>query len=158
MEQYSRGWRGAPAKGVGRVTGAKVQILSSPPEKSTVKTVLFSYPSHRLGISSTHEVRCISSAPVGLYIITRQRVFPCGLMIYNGKPLVIYRNKLRMIYTPPAWWRCERQWRFISRQAHASVPLFLRRLIVVDKIVNILSQFKPLNRIYNLSLIRNIYA
>ncbi len=31
MEKYSRGRRGAPAKGVGRVTGAKVQILSSPP-------------------------------------------------------------------------------------------------------------------------------
>ena len=32
MEKYSRGRRGAPAKGVGRVTGAKVQILSSPPK------------------------------------------------------------------------------------------------------------------------------
>ena len=35
MEKYSRGRRGAPAKGVGRVTGAKVQILSSPPTKRT---------------------------------------------------------------------------------------------------------------------------
>ena len=34
MEKYSRGRRGAPAKGVGRVTGAKVQILSSPPKKT----------------------------------------------------------------------------------------------------------------------------
>ena len=31
MEQYSRGWRGAPAKGVGRVTGARVQISPAPP-------------------------------------------------------------------------------------------------------------------------------
>ena len=30
MEKYSRGWRGAPAKGVGRVTGARVQIPLSP--------------------------------------------------------------------------------------------------------------------------------
>ena len=30
-ESYSRGWRGAPAKGVGRVTGAVVQIHSTPP-------------------------------------------------------------------------------------------------------------------------------
>ena len=36
MEKYSRGRRGAPAKGVGRVTGAKVQILSSPPRKKAL--------------------------------------------------------------------------------------------------------------------------
>ena len=29
-EKYSRGWRGAPAKGVGRATGARVQIPLSP--------------------------------------------------------------------------------------------------------------------------------
>ena len=33
MEQYSRGWRGAPAKGVGRATGARVQIPPAPPLK-----------------------------------------------------------------------------------------------------------------------------
>ncbi len=31
MEKYSRGRRGAPAKGVGRETGARVQIPPSPP-------------------------------------------------------------------------------------------------------------------------------
>ena len=35
MEKYSRGWRGAPAKGVGRVTGARVQIPLSPLFKNT---------------------------------------------------------------------------------------------------------------------------
>ena len=30
LEKYSSGWRGAPAKGVGRVTGARVQIPLSP--------------------------------------------------------------------------------------------------------------------------------
>ena len=30
METYSRGRRGAPAKGVGRATGARVQIPLSP--------------------------------------------------------------------------------------------------------------------------------
>ena len=30
MEKYSRGRRGAPAKGVGRATGARVQIPLSP--------------------------------------------------------------------------------------------------------------------------------
>ncbi|CCP24279.1 Hypothetical protein MCYN_0547 [Mycoplasmopsis cynos C142] len=31
MEQYSRGWRGGPAKTVGEATPAEVQILSVPP-------------------------------------------------------------------------------------------------------------------------------
>ena len=33
METYSRGWRGAPAKGVDWETGARVQISLSPPFK-----------------------------------------------------------------------------------------------------------------------------
>ena len=33
LEKYSSGRRGAPAKGVGRVTGAEVQIFSSPPKQ-----------------------------------------------------------------------------------------------------------------------------
>ena len=64
-----------------------VRILPLPPTKtehlSTDKCSVFVYPSLRLGISSPREVRCISSAPSGLYIITRQRASPCGLMIYN---------------------------------------------------------------------------
>ena len=31
VEQYSRGWRGAPAKGVEWVTAARVQIPPAPP-------------------------------------------------------------------------------------------------------------------------------
>ncbi len=41
-EKYSRGRRGAPAKGVGRETGARVQIPLSPlffPDEIAVKTV-----------------------------------------------------------------------------------------------------------------------
>ena len=34
MENYSSGGRGAPAKGVGWVTGARVQIPDSPPRTS----------------------------------------------------------------------------------------------------------------------------
>ena len=47
MEKYSRGRRGAPAKGVGQETGARVQIPPSPP---TIPTVL----GHRNTIN--HEV------------------------------------------------------------------------------------------------------
>jgi len=37
------------------------------------KNIFFVYPSRRLGISSPREAWCISSAPVGLDLITRQR-------------------------------------------------------------------------------------
>ena len=40
-EKYSRGWRGAPAKGVGRETGARVQIPPSPPRKQVSKDACF---------------------------------------------------------------------------------------------------------------------
>ena len=35
-EKYSSGRRGAPAKGIGRVTGARVQIPPSPPYIPTI--------------------------------------------------------------------------------------------------------------------------
>ena len=54
------------------------------PKNTHSKECVFFYPSRRLGISSPREVRCISSAPLGLYLITRQRVFSCGLMRYNA--------------------------------------------------------------------------
>ena len=43
MEKYSSGWRGAPAKGVDRETGARVQIPPSPlwPVGQVVKTPPF---------------------------------------------------------------------------------------------------------------------
>ena len=41
MEMYSSGRRGAPAKGVGRVTGARVQISPSPPTKAHRKVCFF---------------------------------------------------------------------------------------------------------------------
>ena len=40
LEKYSSGWRGAPAKGVGRLRGARVQIPPSP-LKNSIFTVLF---------------------------------------------------------------------------------------------------------------------
>ena len=51
-----------------------------------VKSRILFYPSRRLGISSTYKVRRISSRAAfkpPLYLITRQRVSTCGLMIYN---------------------------------------------------------------------------
>ena len=41
MEKYSRGRRGAPAKGVGRETGARVQIPPSPPNKKDLLLQVF---------------------------------------------------------------------------------------------------------------------
>ena len=45
MEKYSSWWRGAPAKGVGRVTGARVRVSPSPPkiDKSRQRFVDFAY-------------------------------------------------------------------------------------------------------------------
>ena len=43
LEKYSSGRRGAPAKGVGRVTGAEVQIFSSPPKNDRFRPVVFLY-------------------------------------------------------------------------------------------------------------------
>ena len=41
LEKYSSGRRGAPAKGVGRVTVARVQIPPSPPKSTCFLQVLF---------------------------------------------------------------------------------------------------------------------
>ena len=41
METYSRGWRGAPAKGVDWETGARVQISLTPPLKKLTLRHLF---------------------------------------------------------------------------------------------------------------------
>lgn len=43
MEQYSRGRRGRPAKALGRVTGAEVQILSAPPLRNETLLKGFSF-------------------------------------------------------------------------------------------------------------------
>ncbi len=43
VEKYSRGRRGAPAKGIGRVTGARVQIPPSPLQKAIVFGGFFIY-------------------------------------------------------------------------------------------------------------------
>ena len=40
MEKYSSGWRGAPAKGIGRSRGARVQIPLSPLVNSLKKVFL----------------------------------------------------------------------------------------------------------------------
>jgi hypothetical protein len=63
---------------------------------SVDKCSVFVYPSRRLGISSPREAWCISSAPLGLYLITRQRAFCLRLDDIQCYALVIYRNKLRI--------------------------------------------------------------
>jgi len=58
-------------------------------ELLTNKSSFFVYPSRRLGISLTHEVQRILSAPTELDLITRQRAFSCGLMIYTLLALML---------------------------------------------------------------------
>ncbi|MBR7112513.1 MAG: hypothetical protein IKC75_06305, partial [Clostridia bacterium] len=62
------------------------------------KSSFFVYPSRRLGISSAVRRHIIKGGAPPLHLITRQRAFSCGLMISNPDGLMIYRNKLRMIY------------------------------------------------------------
>ena len=52
------------------------------------------YPSRRLGISLTHEVRRISPAHLGLYLITRQRVSYLRLDDIQCFALMIYRRQV----------------------------------------------------------------
>ena len=40
-EKYSSGWRGAPAKGIGRLRGARVQIPPSPVKKNLLMILFF---------------------------------------------------------------------------------------------------------------------
>ena len=63
----------------------ELHFRTTTPKNTHSKECVFFYPSHRLGISSPRGVRSISptTAEPLLYLITRQRVFSCGLMIYN---------------------------------------------------------------------------
>ena len=66
MEKYSRGRRGAPAKGVGRATGARVQIPPSPffsnvrcgKEFSDLVEDSFFYLRERKGILGNRTIYC----------------------------------------------------------------------------------------------------
>jgi len=53
---------------------------------STDKCSVFVYPSRRLGISSPHNVRCISSRAASRPCISSRASvhLACGLMIYNA--------------------------------------------------------------------------
>ena len=65
-ETYSRGWRGAPAKGVDRETGARVQISLSPP----------------------YEIN--SSLPWVFYLT--EKVEPCVLLIYITFKVIFFKR------------------------------------------------------------------
>ncbi len=93
---------GASGKQSGRLKYSNKARTGSIPGWVTKKCSLLSqraffYPLRSNGISSPREVRCISSAPLGLYIITRQRasqlrnddIQTFGLMIYKACALVI---------------------------------------------------------------------
>ena len=84
------------------VVGAKKQEenLSTPAKKEVTfvyqKLLLFLSKPQAWYIITTQS--CISPAPLGLYIITRQRVYYLRLDDIQCSALMIYRNKLRMIY------------------------------------------------------------
>ena len=81
----------------------------------------FFYPSHRLGISSPRKVRCISSKRQNqsafLHLITHQRAFFCGLMIYNASHW--WYTKLRFDDIHAKAWYMDMGARFISPRSKA---------------------------------------
>ena len=58
MEKYSRGRRGAPAKGVDRVTGARVQISPSPPKINHRTVVYFFQRVPHMGFAPEKALAC----------------------------------------------------------------------------------------------------
>lgn len=68
---YSRGRRGAPAKGVGRVTGARVQISPSPPAKKDTARCPFLL-AKMVGLAEISELRRIALILHRLYAKFKQ--------------------------------------------------------------------------------------
>ena len=96
MGEFPSGQRGQTVNLLSLTSLVRIQL--PPPTKKELlvnKSSFFVYPSRRLGISSPREVRCISSAPLGLYLITHQRA-SLRLDDIQTFGLMIYRNKLRM--------------------------------------------------------------
>ena len=58
-------------------------------------------------ITAQRAVHIIKGGEPPLYLITRQRASYLRLADIQTFGLMIYRNKLRMIYTPSAWLGCE---------------------------------------------------
>ena len=86
MQEYRSGHNEAVLKTVRpKATGVRIP-LPAPTKRehlSTDKCSLFVYPSRRLGISSRRSRVYHQGRNAPLYLITRQRAFSCGLMIYN---------------------------------------------------------------------------
>ena len=79
MSAYSRGRRGAPAKGIGRETGAKVQILLRTPSGNVAESGL-TQPTRNRSISNDPQVQILPFPPiwglnsVGECLLCKQKV------------------------------------------------------------------------------------
>ena len=76
----------------------RVQIPPAPPKMNEANASFFFYPSSRLGISSDASRYIIKGGSPPLYLITRQRASFLRLDDIQTFGLMIYRNRLRMIY------------------------------------------------------------
>ena len=92
MEKYSRGRRGAPAKGVGRETGARVQIPPSPPKTDKFRLVSFYFLPIHSSLFPEHK-KCIY---IKLNFSARKRLANASLFFYSKrdlKPSAGYRQE-----------------------------------------------------------------
>ena len=98
MGEFPSGQRGQTVNLLSLTSLVRIQL--PPPTKKellSTKSSFFVYPSRRLGISSPHNVRCISSA---LRAVSHHAPACISLRLddIQCSALMIYRNKLRMIY------------------------------------------------------------
>ncbi len=91
MEMYSSGRRGAPAKGIGRATGARVRISPSPPYLRSSGVVVNMPPCHGgdRGFEShldRHLCRCSSMVEHDLAMVDTGVRFPSSAPVVNMPP------------------------------------------------------------------------
>ena len=103
LENYSRGRRGAPAKGVGWVTAARVQIPHSPPGKGQSKDCPFR-------IFTSFKMRDLNPTGTNQALKNNRRI-----LRRHKCPLVCLLFSL-----PPP--RCIRHWRCFGSVTHCAGP------------------------------------
>ena len=134
---YSSGRRGAPAKGVGRVTGAVVQIHSSPPKQKKTGFYLSFFvfvtdAGHLTSLCAQH--KCGAQARLSRSLLASGRravaLFACK------KPPLISAKKFDKFRLVEFFYPLRKQWYIITTQAWISSP----KVYIISRRLYLLSQ------------------